>query len=89
MIGQRHAWVLLSLRQARGRTKSVLFRRSHAKLIGGEILRGVLDRSGTLNADDPAPLLKKAYHVVCKGKAGRLCHRYDYAYARRMPDRRH
>ena len=47
-----------------------------------------MDRSGTLNADDPAPLLKKAYRAVGMAKVGRQCLRYDYAYARRMLDRK-
>ncbi len=88
MIGKHRAWVLPSPHQARGRTNPVLSRRSHAKLIDGEILQGVLDRSGTLNADDPAPLLKKAYHAVGKAKAGKQCRRHDYEYARRMLGRR-
>ena len=88
MIGQRHAWVLPSPHQARGRTNPVLSRRSHAKLIDERILQGVLDRLGTSNVGDPAPLLKKACHAVGKGKAGKQCRRHDYEYARRMPNRR-
>ena len=74
MIGQRRAWVLPSPRQFRGHTNPVLSRRSLSKPIDGEILQGGMDRSGTSNADDPAPLLKKAYHGADKVKAERLHH---------------
>ena len=74
MIEKRYAWVLLSLRQGHGRSKSALFQRSLSKPIDAETLQDGMDRSKILIADDPAPLLKKAYHAVGKAKAERLHH---------------